>query len=128
MRIEMMSGEPISTGLLTAGLYKLLAFFIGSTLAAVVVMSLTQPRTSKEFGIALICTLMSSIGGGGSLVMYLGLQHWAQDLFGLFALLSLCFVCGLPGWVVVRWWFNWVAKNPDRNPADAVKEIRDSFR
>lgn len=123
-----MTGEPVSTGAISAIAYKVLAPFLGATFAAIVVMSLTQPRSTREFGIALICTVVSSIGGGCIVVMWLGLQNWALDLFGLVALFCLCFVCGLPGWVMVRWWFNWVAKNPDRNPADAIRETRDMFR
>lgn len=123
-----MTGEPVSTGAISALLYKLLAPILGVTFAAVVVMSLTQPRTPQEFAVALICTIVSSLGGGCALVMWLGLQAWAADPIGLIALFGIAFGCGLPGWVMVRWWFNWVAKNPDRNPADAIKETRDMFR
>jgi hypothetical protein len=123
-----MTGEPVTSSALTAILYKALAFLLGASFAAVVVMSLTQPRSTKEFFIALICTLAFSIGGGSMVVMWLHLQFWVNEPFGLMALFCLCFVCGLPGWVMVRWWFHWVAKNPDKNPAEAIKETRDYFR
>ncbi|PRW27152.1 hypothetical protein CSB96_0009 [Pseudomonas aeruginosa] len=34
-----------------------------------------------------------------------GLEEWVNDEFGLFALLGLVFVCGLPGWVLTRGFF-----------------------
>ena len=82
--------EPISTG--AAGTAKLLAMIFGSaTLAAFVVMVTVQPQTRREWAVALICTVLSSISGGSAVVMWLGLQAWALDFFGLMGLGGLFF-------------------------------------
>jgi len=71
---------------------------IGGGLATFVVMSMTKPKSDQEWRVALICTLVGSIGGGAALVRYLGIQHWVQDPFGMVAMLAVVFTCGLPAW------------------------------
>ncbi|PCA77808.1 hypothetical protein CJU05_24315 [Pseudomonas aeruginosa] len=97
--------EPASTAAGGLVLYKLGAFGVVPVLAAIVVMCMTAPKTIKEFACALIVTLMFSIGGGGWIIKAKGLEEWVNDEFGLFALLGLVFVCGLPGWVMTRGFF-----------------------
>lgn len=104
MRITQMT-EPATTAAGGLALYKLGAFGLAAALAAVVVMSLTIPKTVREFICALICTLFCSIGGGAWVIKAYDLIGWADDLFGLFSLLSLVFACGLPGWVLIRGFF-----------------------
>ncbi len=104
MRLNDMT-EPATTAAGGIALYKLGAFGCMAALAAVVVMALTIPKTVKEFVVSLICTLVGSIGGGAALIKAFGLMAWADDVFGLCALLGMVFVCGLPGWVMVRGFF-----------------------
>lgn len=119
--------EPVSTGALT-GLAKVIFLLLGSaTLAAFVVMVTLQPRTRSEWGTSLICTVLSSMCGGSAVVMWLGIQHWSQDMFGLMALCGIFFSCGLPGWVVVRWIFAWLVNNPNKSPFAIVAEIREAI-
>lgn len=99
---------------------------IGAGLAAFVVMSLTKPKTDQEWRVALICTLVSSIGGGSALVRYLGFQHWVEDPFGMVAMLAFAFACGLPGWALIRALFIFLDKRRDAGIdelARAAKEI-----
>jgi hypothetical protein len=114
--------EPVGS-FFVAGVYKVLASVFGASLACVVVMSLTQPRTRKEWIVALICTVVSSIGGGGFLVRYFNFNEWINEPFGIFAIMSFCFACGLPAWVLVRWWFGWVVLHPNENPLNPMKDF-----
>ena len=97
---------------------------IGAGLAAFVVMSMTKPRSDQEWRVALICTLVGSIGGGAALVRYLGIQHWADDPIGLVALLCVVFTCGLPAWALVRALFKYLDKRKDADLLELAQEAR----
>ncbi|UCP00089.1 hypothetical protein LF844_09830 [Metapseudomonas lalkuanensis] len=119
--------EPASTAVGGIALYKLgLIGLLGALIAAIVVMAMTIPKTVHEFSVALISTLMFSIGGGAFVIRWFELMAWANDLFGLIALLGLVFVCGLPGWVLVRAWFVYAEKRRSASLPDMVKEIKDA--
>lgn len=98
------------------------------TLAAVVVMLVKQPRAPREWALALISTVASSLGGGAAIVMHFGLMKWAQVAdpteawVGLVALLGIVFACGLPGWVLVRIAFNTMAKYQDKTIEDLAAD------
>jgi hypothetical protein len=96
----------------------------GLVSAAVIVMIFTQPRDRKEWATALICTVISSLCGGSALIQYLHLQEWATEFFGVFAIGGVFFLCGLPGWALVRWIFNYITKNRDKGIDDVVSDIR----
>jgi hypothetical protein len=126
MRFTTMT-EPASTAAGGIALYKLgLLGLFGALITAIVVMAMTVPRTAREFAVALISTLMFSLGGGAFVVRWFELMAWANDLFGLIALLGLAFVCGLPGWVLVRAWFVFAEKRREASLPDIVREIKES--
>lgn len=126
MRFPTMT-EPASTAAGGIALYKLgLLGLFGALLTAIVVMAMTVPKTAREFAVALISTLMFSLGGGAFVVRWFELMAWANDLFGLIALLGLAFVCGLPGWVLVRGWFVFAEKRREASLPDIVREIKES--
>lgn len=95
-----------------------------SGLAAFVVMLMMRPRTRGEWAVALICTVVSSIGGGAAVVQHFGLQSWAHDYIGLVALFGLVFACGLPGWAVVRWVFNYINKRAAVGIDEVIADAR----
>lgn len=95
-----------------------------SGLAAVVVMLLMRPRTRGEWAVALITTLVASLTGGAAVVQHYGLQSWTETYIGLVALFGLVFACGLPGWALVRWLFNFIEKRRDRDLAEIVGEVK----
>lgn len=97
---------------------------IGAGLAAVVVMCITEPRTRKEWAVCLISTVMASIGGGAAVIQHFGLQNWAQEPFGLVAMLGLVFACGLPGWAIVRWVFNYITKNQGKTITEVAADLK----
>lgn len=98
---------------------------VGAGLAAYVVMSMTKPRTNQEWHVALISTLMGSIGGGSALVMYLDIQHWADKLFGMMGLLGICFACGLPAWLLVRALFVYIEKKKDADLSEIIRDVKE---
>lgn len=104
-------------------LYKLGAFGFVAVLAAIVVMAMTLPKTPREFVVALISTVVSSIGGGAFVIRWLEIGHWAQDDVGLIGLMGVVFVCGLPAWVLVRALFAWSESKKDRQITEIVDAV-----
>jgi hypothetical protein len=102
---------------------------IGAALATIVVMCMTRPQNDREWTVAIISTVMSSFAGGSAFVMHFEIQHWAQSAFGLVALIGVVFTCGLPGWAIVRWLFNGIAKRDAKGAdlLDVVKDVKESI-
>lgn len=98
---------------------------IGTGLAAFVVMAMTKPKSDQEWRVALVCTLVGSIGGGATLVRYLGIQHWVEDTFGMISMLAVVFACGLPAWAIVRALFKYLDKRRDADLAEIVREVKE---
>ena len=93
----------------------------GASLAAVVVMLMTPPRSPREWTVGLISTVVSSIGGGAASIEHFGLHQWVNAPIGLCAMAGLIFACGLPGWAIVRWVFNFIDRNRDVGIDEAVR-------
>ena len=72
-----------------------------------------------------ISTVVTGIGGGAMAVQYFGLQEWVESVTGLVALGGLIFGCGLPGWAIVCWVFNFIEKNRDAGIDEVAKEVRE---
>lgn len=97
----------------------------GAGLAAYVVMTMTKPRSNQEWHVALISTLIASFAGGAALVKYLGIEHWINEPFGMIGLLGVCFMCGLPGWLLVRSLFNYMEKKKDATIAEIIHDVKE---
>lgn len=97
---------------------------MGALLSSFVVMCITTPRTPKEWAVGLISTVICSIGGGATLIRWMGWQDWAHDPVGLVAMLGVAFACGLPGWAVVRWIFYAIRKREGQSIDEIWKELR----
>jgi len=100
---------------------------IGAALAAFVVMAMTKPKSEQEWRVALACTLVGSIGGGAALVRYLGIQSWAEDTFGMVAMMAMAFTCGLPAWALVRALFKYLDKRKDADLMEIVKDVKEAI-
>lgn len=127
---EQQMSEPISTGAVGVFGWKALGGLagmsgIGAGLAAYVVMTMTKPRDDKEWHVALLCTLIGSFCGGPALVMYLGIQHWIFEPFGLMGILGICFACGLPAWLVVRSLFAYIEKRKDADITEIIRDVKE---
>ena len=97
----------------------------GGGLAAVVVMLMTPPRSPREWAVGMISTVVASIGGGGAAVIeHSGLQHWVNSPIGLCAMGRLIFACGLPGWAIVRWVFNFIDRNRSAGIDEVVRDVK----
>jgi hypothetical protein len=122
--------EPTSTG--AAGLvgWKLAGGAAGvaaggAGLAALVVMCLTQPRSTAEWVCALVCTFVGSVCGGAWVLKHFEMDSWANDYIGLVAILGLVFACGLPAWALVRWMFNYIGTHRDDDIAEVLHDLKD---
>lgn len=119
--------EPISTtgtAVSATLIYKLLVYFFGPVLAAVVVMIMTPPQSLKEAAVSIISTLVLSIGGGAYIVTrYFGVDAIDSEFTAMFVG-GVFFVSGLPGWFVVRAMFYGMEQNRNRSIVDIVNELR----
>lgn len=97
---------------------------IGAGLAAVVVMCAMTPRSAKEWAVGIISTVVASIGGGAAVIQHYNLEHWAFTPFGLVAMLGLVFACGLPGWAIVRWLFNYIERRRGADLGEVISDAR----
>lgn len=128
--------EPTSSGMAGLAGWKLIggaagALGIGAALATVVAMCVSLPRTLREWAVALISTVVSSLGGGALVIVKFGLLEALTksatelDLFvRLLGVLGVVFACGLPGWFVVRLAFNWMLKRKDKDLGEVIDEAR----
>jgi hypothetical protein len=103
---------------------------IGPVLAAIVVMSLATPESKKEWVAALTSTVALSLFGGAAVLSYFELTAWATSFVGLMGITGVCFVCGLPAWLLVRAAFKWMNTRKDKDIAELaadLKEIKDNL-
>ncbi|EOW8662796.1 hypothetical protein ACO1AF_003813 [Acinetobacter baumannii] len=119
--------EPVSTSGFTA-LLKFYGFAIVVALAAslvvAVVLMTRMPRSPQEWAVGLICTVVSSLAGGSFIIVKWGLHEWVTDVWGMIALGGFFFVCGLPGWALVRWIFNFINKQEGKTIIEVLKEVK----
>lgn len=97
-------------------------------MAALVVMCMLPPRSFREWVVGMVTTVLGSVCGGAGVVSYFHLHLWADDYFGLMALIGLSFACGLPAWMIVRWTFTWMDQRKGANLAEIVAEVRRQVR
>lgn len=106
------------------------ALAIAAGLAAAVVMLMTKPRDDKEFAVALISTLVSSMGLGAFVILRMGWIVWiqtsdkAQIAVALCAFSGIVFASGLPGWWLVRVAFNTLDKHKNQTLPEAYQDIK----
>lgn len=111
--------------------YKLaVAIGLPAGLVAILVMLWVQPKSSQEWGMALISTVVASVCGGAWAIRHFGLQHLASsgDIVDLMAFGGIFFACGLPGWVIVRAAFAWADKRRGHALDELVRDAKDLGR
>ena len=123
--------EPVSTS--TLGLGAFLKFYgaaimvtLAICLVATVVIMMRLLCSPHEWAVGLICTVVSSLAGGSFIIVKWGLHEWVTDIWGMIALGGFFFVCGLPGWAIVRWTFNFINKQEGKTIIEVVKELKDA--
>lgn len=97
---------------------------IAAALAAVIVMLMSKPRDGKEWAVALISTVICSLCGGAGVIRHFGLQLWMDDYFGTMGLIGIIFLCGLPGWTLVRVIFNSLIASQNKTLPEVASDIR----
>jgi len=94
-------------------------------LAIIRIIFMTPPPSAREEAVGVISTEATGTGGGAIAVQYFHLQEWVDSVTGLVALGGLIFGCGLPGWAIVRWVFNFIEKNRDAGINEVAKEVKE---
>ncbi len=119
--------EPTTSGVAGAAAFKAAggAAAGGALLSTIVVVLVSPPRSTRDWAVGLISTVVTGIGGGAIAVQYFGLQEWVDSMIGLVALGGLIFGCGLPGWAIVRWVFNFIERNRDAGIDEMAKEVKE---
>jgi hypothetical protein len=103
---------------------------VAAALATVVVLLTKKPRTDQEWGVAIISTVICSLCGGAAVILHFGLLKWVlvpdltEAFVGLIALIGIAFSCGLPGWAIVRWVFNWISKREGQDIGQVIADVR----
>ncbi len=122
--------EPISTGSAAAiKVYGLASIVVTSiVLVCFVVLLMRPPRSPQEWAVGLICTVVSSVGLGAAVIIRFSLQCLAQGYVGMCALGLTVFVCGLPGWFIVRLAFNYMNRNESASLVDVVRDVRKAVK
>jgi len=101
---------------------------LSAALIALVVMMIRMPKTPQEWAVGLICTVVSSIAGGSFLIVKFGLHGWINDIWGVLALGGFFFICGLPGWFLVRLTANFMNQRESKNIVEVVKELKKEIK
>lgn len=84
----------------------------------------------REWAVALISTLVSSLSLGSLVVLWLDVHEEllvpdpTANMLAMVAIGGIMFACGLPGWAIVRWIFNAIHKREGQGIDDIVQEIR----
>lgn len=93
-----------------------------------VVVMTRMPRTRAEWAVGLIATVVSSLAGGSFLIVKFQLHAWTDDWYGMMALGGFFFACGLPGWAIIRWTFNFINQREGANIIDVMREVKDEIK
>ncbi|WP_284076163.1 hypothetical protein [Acinetobacter pittii] len=94
------------------------------SLVVAVVLMMRFPRSPQEWIVALICTVVSSLTGGSFIIMKWNLHEWVSDIWGMITLFGFFFICGLPGWAIVRWIFNFINKQEGKTIVEVIKDLK----
>lgn len=101
---------------------------VALALVYLVVIMTRMPRTREEWAVGLITTVVSSLAGGSFFIVKYQLHAWGADVYGMMALGGFYFACGLPGWAIVRWVFNFINKREDADIFEVLNEVKDEIK
>jgi ABC-type transport system involved in multi-copper enzyme maturation permease subunit len=122
--------EPVSSSL--AAVFKFYGAAIVVALAiifvSIVVLMMRVPRSPQEFIVGIICTLVSSLTGAAFIIVKFSLHQWLTGFWELIAIGGLFFVCGIPGWAVVRWTFNFIDQREGKTLIEIIQEFKEEWQ
>lgn len=103
----------------------------GAIVAVSVVMAATMPKRKTDFFLCIISTVLSSIALGSYVVIHfdligdlLAVATVEQAYMILAQIGGIFFVCGLPGWTIVRAFFLWSEKNRKSTLPEILEEAK----
>jgi hypothetical protein len=100
---------------------------IGAGLSALVVMCMLTPRSPREWAVGLISTVIASVCGGSFIIEHYQLQSMMGTATGNMTVIGIIFAAGLPGWALVRWVFNYIQKNQNKDISEIAKDIKEAM-
>ncbi len=86
-------------------------------------MLMTPPRSTREWAVGVISTVVTGIGGEAIAVQYLRLQEWVDSATGLVAPGGLIFGCD--GGRSCAGSSNFIEKNRDAGIDEVAKEVKE---
>jgi len=101
---QAMAASGSASAAVSSGKAMAIAGLIGGVLMTAIVISFNPPKSEKETFVAVVSSLVCSLGGACALVLYFGMAL-PNNIYGLCLFLSLCFLCAGPGWFLVRLFF-----------------------
>ncbi len=121
--------EPTSSGVAGAAAFKAAGGSAagGALLSTIVVMLMTPPRTHRELSGRIDQHRGHRDRRRGHCRAVLRAAG-VDSVTGLVAMGGLIFGCGLPGWAIVRWVFNFIEKNRDAGVDEVAKEVKEVLR
>ncbi|EXB47369.1 hypothetical protein [Acinetobacter sp. 1000160] len=120
------AGADIAAAIKSYGVFFIILMALTFMLLAWIVVVMTRlPKSRREWVVSLISTSVGSIAGGGFVIQHFDLQDWSKNMFGVFALGGLYFLCGLPVWALIRWTFNYINAREDLTILDVAREVKD---
>ena len=105
-------------------IYKILAYLIGPILAATIVMFMSQPKSPREWFCAVISTVICSLSLGAHVVSTYTNALTLPDDMGAQIIGGVYFLCGLPGWFLVRVIFYTQARFAGKDALEILAETR----
>lgn len=106
-------------------LFNLLAWAIGPILAAVIVMFMAQPKSAREWFCAVVSTVMCSISLGAYVVTHHTAVSGLADAYAAQIVGGVYFLCGLPGWFIVRVIFYTLARFSGKDALQILAEVQE---
>lgn len=104
--------------------HEMLVYLLGPMAASIVVILMTPPATIRQFAASLISTVFCSIGLGAWVITRYFAPGMSVDTTGAALAGGIYFVCGLPGWFLVKALFLTMEKQRNKSIFDLIKSIR----
>lgn len=129
MELSVKVHEPISATtqavrIFNNPVFAVAVYIAGPTLAALVVMMLSQPKNGKQWVAMIISTVVCSLGLGAYVIKtHLGIIN-PQSSFDLMQIGAVFFVSGLPGWVLVRALFLYFESVSNKDILQILRDLK----
>lgn len=92
---------------------------VAGVAAGVVAMAITLPKSTSEFFRRLLVTVLTSVLAGPIFI-----EVYGFDSYTLRSQVGICFLTGVPSWLIWSWVARYLEKSQDKSPSDIADEIR----